>query len=195
MITKSANELLDTAAFPAAAAGTAAIGAIPLAAAGKIADFYRNSVLNELRLDAMRDPFTLAGTLRRGKQGTGLFPEGWAKGNARALPALTTLWAASRLTDKDEVPSAMSQGLALAALGSAGVAADAVRRDYSAAKAYGDIAWRTSTRKILDRLARANVLRHAPHISAALAAPFILNKAYEPWKVRRDNEGGPRHSE
>lgn len=192
MISKLANEIMDEAAalaaFPASAVGTMAIGAIPLTAAQKAADFYRKSRANELRLNTALDPVTRMASFRQGGVEHGIFPESWGRANTKALPALTALWAASRLTDKDEVPSAMSQGLALAALGSAAIGADAAHRDYARAKSLKEIAWRPSTQRAVDRLAAANALRYAPAAAAAVAAPFVLSKAYAPWAVRKNHD-------
>lgn len=191
MISKLANDLVNEAAalaaVPASTAGTLALGAVPYMAAQKAVDYYRKSRVNDLRLNTAYDPLTRIAALGR-LRGEGGMPESWTRGGTRSLPALTALWAASRMTDKDEVPSAMSQGLALASLGAGALAASGAHRDYARAMALQDIAWRPSTQRALERLARANALRYAPSAVAAGAAPFVLWKAYAPWAVRKDHD-------
>ena len=191
MISKLANDLVNEAAalaaVPASTAGTLALGAVPYMAAQKAADYYRKSRVNDLRLNTAYDPLTRIAALGR-LRGEGGMPESWTRNGTRSLPALTALWAASRMTDKDEVPSAMSQGLALASLGAGALAASGAHRDYARAMALQDIAWRPSTQRALERLARANALRYAPSAVAAGAAPFVLWKAYAPWAVRKDHD-------
>lgn len=196
MISKLANDLVNEtaalAAVPASAAGTLALGAVPYMAAQKSADYYRKSLVNELRLNTALDPLTRVAAMGRLRKERGVMPESWIRSGTRSLPALTALWAASRMTDKDEVPSAMSQGLALASLGAGALAASGAHRDYANAKALQDVAWRPSTQRVLERLARANAMRYAPAAVAASAAPFVLWKAYAPWAVRKDHDNEAR---
>lgn len=192
MISKLANDLVNEAAalaaVPASAAGTLALGVAPYMAAQTAADYYRKSRVNDLRLNTAYDPLTRIAALGRLRGDSSVIPESWTRNGTRSLPALTALWAASRMTDKDEVPSAMSQGLALASLGAGALAATGAHRDYARAMSLKDIAWRPSTQRALERLARANALRYAPAAVAAGTAPFVLWKAYAPWAVRKDHD-------